>query len=82
MITRKLKLISAAMAAAALLATVAVAHTVRSHETMGAAPAVQASGNAFSPAPGVTEPFQSRGTFACGLPNAADCRKVESWFPE
>jgi hypothetical protein len=82
MLTRKLKLISAAMAVAALLATVAVAHTVRSHETMGAAPAAQATGNAVSPAAGATEPFQSRGTFACGLPSAADCQKAQSWFPE
>ena len=81
MITRKLKLISAALGAAALLATVAVAHTVRSHETTGAAVAAQAT-TGQAPAPGATGPFQSRGTFACGLPSAADCQKVESWFPE
>ncbi|HZT27694.1 MAG TPA: hypothetical protein VFA57_18535 [Pseudolabrys sp.] len=75
--THKNKIVSAAAVAAVLLATVAVARTVHTHAN--APQTVQRNGAA---GPADSGPAIGPHNFACGLPQASDCQKVETWFPE
>ena len=75
--TSRTKILSAAAAAAVLVATVA-ARTVHSH-TASALHAGQ--GSAISAVPSRTAPA-TRHNFACASPSEAECENQETWFPE
>jgi len=77
MITARMKLLSAAVVAAGLLATVAVARTVQTH----VAAAQLTHSQAIDAAPHGA-PFLRHDNFACALANAADCEKIEMLLPK
>ena len=73
----KPKILAATAVAAALLATVAVAHTVQTRATATAhATTVQTI-----PLPH-TAPFVRHDNFACALASAAECEKIETLLPK
>jgi hypothetical protein len=77
MISRKMKLLSAAVAVAALVATVAVARTVHTH----AVPANHASNGNVGTAPDQTTPLRRHGIIVCGMAIDSDCEKIETLLP-
>jgi len=79
MISHKAKFFSAAAAAVALIATVAVAHTVHTHT----APANQAhtSAGKVTSAPSAQTTPAPYGAIACGMALDADCEKLETLLP-
>jgi hypothetical protein len=81
MISRKMKLLSATVAAVALIATLALARTVH----MQAGPAHQASGSngkVIGASPGQNIPFQQHGIMACGTDiTVSDCEKLKMMLP-
>jgi hypothetical protein len=80
MISRKLKFLSAAVGAAVLIGTVAVAHTVHTR----AVPADQAqvsSGKVIGTAPVQAAPARRHGIIACGMAIDSDCEKIETLMP-
>ena len=66
--------------AVALIATVAVGRTIRTHAVADGAHATQ--GSAINAAPGRITPPQPHATVACSLANEPDCEKIEMLFPE
>jgi len=79
MISRKIRLITAA-AAVALLASVAVARTVvHTHAPSTAAHAT--SGKVITPPAGQTASPHHRGAIVCGMANDSDCEKLEMLLP-
>ena len=78
MISRKIRLITAA-AAVALLASVAVARTVHTHAPSTAANAT--SGKVITPPAGQTASPHHRGAIVCGMANDSDCEKLEMLLP-
>jgi 3-dehydroquinate dehydratase len=79
MITRKTKLLSAAVVAAALIATVAVGRTVQTHTVAAGTHATHGSAN--SAAPGQIMPSRLHAIIACPLANESDCEKLEMLLP-
>jgi hypothetical protein len=77
MISRKMKFLSAAVAVAALVATVAVARTVHTH----AVPANHASNGNVGTAPDQTTPPRRHGIIVCGMAIDSDCEKIETLLP-
>ena len=78
MISRKIRLITAA-AAVALLASVAVARTVHTHAPSAAGHAT--SGKVTTPHAGQTASPHHRGAIVCGMANDSDCEKLEMLLP-
>jgi hypothetical protein len=74
----KMKILAVTAAAAALLATVAVAHTV---QTRVAANAHATTVQAIAPIPH-GGPFVRHDNFACALASAAECEKIEALMPK
>ena len=73
-----MKILASTAVAAALLATVAVAHTVQTRVAASAhATAVHATGTDAH-----TPPFLRHNNFACALPNEAACEKIEMLLPK
>ena len=79
MISRKTKLLSAAVIVVALVATVAVARTVHTHT----APADQVrAGKVIGTVPDEAVPYPRHGIIVCGsVATAADCEKIEMMLP-
>ena len=78
MISRKMTFLSAAVAAAALIATMAVARTVHTH----AVPASQASSSkVIGTASDQATPPRRHGTIVCGMAIDSDCEKIETLLP-
>jgi hypothetical protein len=78
MISRKMKFLSAAVAVAALVATVAVARTVHTH----AVPTNQASRNkVIGTVPDQATPPRRHGVIVCGMAIDSDCEKIETLLP-
>ncbi|MGC2827544.1 MAG: hypothetical protein WA322_25505 [Pseudolabrys sp.] len=78
MISRKMKFLSAAVAVAALIATVAVARTVQTH----AVPANHASSSkVIGTAPDQATPPRRHGIIVCGMAIDSDCEKIETLLP-
>ena len=76
--SRKMKILSATAVAAALLATVAVAHTVQTRVAANAhATTIQVTGAVPHSAP-----FVRHDNFACALANEAACEKIEGLLPK
>jgi len=78
MISRKIRLITAATAVA-LLASVAVARTVHTHAPSTAAHAT--SGKVVAPPASQTASPHHRGPIVCGMANDSDCEKLEMLLP-
>jgi len=78
MISRKAKFFSTAAAAVALIATVAVAHTVHTHTVANHAHI--SAGKVTSAPPAQTTPAP-HGAIACGMALDADCEKLETLLP-
>ena len=78
MISRKIRLITAA-AAVALLASVAVARTVHTHAPSAAGHAT--SCKVTTPPAGQTASPHHRGAIVCGMANDSDCEKLEMLLP-
>ena len=72
-----MKILSATAVAAALLATVAVAHTV--HTQVAAAQTT--SGQAIATIPH-SAPFVRHDNFACALASETECEKIEMLLPK
>lgn len=79
MISRKIRLLSAAAGVAALVATVAVARTV--HTNVVAANHPVATGKVIGTAPRQATPARHYGIIACGMALDADCEKIETLLP-
>jgi hypothetical protein len=79
MITGKMKFLSAAVAIAALIGTVAVARTVHTH----VAPVGEhaSSGKVTGTTPSAATPPQRHGTIVCGMALDSDCEKLETLLP-
>ena len=77
MITGRMKLLSAAVVAAGLLATVAVARTVQTHVA-----AAQVTHSRVINAAPHSAPFLRHDNFACALANEAGCEKIEMLLPK
>lgn len=77
---RKTKYLSAALAAVAVVATVAVARTIHSH-AVSTERATVGSG-VMSAAPEPTMPGELHGIVACGFATGLDCDQVEQLLPE
>ncbi|HEY6861467.1 MAG TPA: hypothetical protein VI358_16990 [Pseudolabrys sp.] len=78
MISYKMKFLSAAVAVAALVATVAVARTVHTH----AVPTNQASrSKVIGTAPDQATPPRRHGLIVCGMAIDSDCEKIETLLP-
>lgn len=75
--THKTKFFSAAVIAAGLIATVAIARTVHTQQT----PAQISHAREMSVAPGRTSPAPRNGVIVCGMANAADCEKLGPLLP-
>jgi hypothetical protein len=80
MITRKTKFFSAAGAAVALIATVAVAHTVHTH-TVPTDEAHISTGKVIATPPAQTTPAPPHGAIVCGMALDSDCEKLETLLP-
>jgi hypothetical protein len=76
MISRKMSFLSAAVAVAALIATVAVARTVHTH----AVPANHASSSKVIGTAPATPP-RRHGIIVCGMAIDSDCEKIETLLP-
>ena len=76
--SKTMKILSATAVAAALLATVAVARTVRTHV---ASNLHATTGQAIAPIPH-SAPFVRHDNFACALASAAACEKIEMLLPK
>ena len=77
--TQKTKFLSAAVIAAALIATVAVARTVHTHvAAAGGAPAQHSAMGASSK---VMAHSPLRGSMACGTMSYLDCQQLEQLLP-
>ena len=77
MTSRKMKILSATVGAVALVATVAVAHTVHTHIP----PASQAHASKTI-VPGDIAPSQRHGIITCGTTtSASDCERLEMTLP-
>jgi hypothetical protein len=74
MISRKTKLLSTAIAAVALIATVAVASTV--HTRMQAS-----NGDVVGAVPGQFAAFPQHGVVACGMTSRSDCETIKMMLP-
>jgi hypothetical protein len=80
MITHTMKILSAAVIAAALIGTVAVSRTVHSGaDAPGAPPAHDSAMNA---APGAATRPALNGFIACGALSTSDCENLGTWLPE
>jgi hypothetical protein len=77
--THKAKFLSAAVLAAALIATVAVARTTHTH--VAAAGAEPAHHTGMGAAPGATVQPPLHGSIACGTKSYVDCEKLEQMLP-
>ena len=75
--THKTKLLSVAVIAAGLIATVAIARTVHTHQT----PAQLSYTRDMSAAHGAMSPAPRTGVIVCGMANAADCEKIGPLLP-
>ena len=74
-----MKILSAALVAAALVATVAVARTVHTRAAAGDHPSISSTvGAAARP----MAPLARHGIVACPTANMADCEKIEMSLPE
>jgi hypothetical protein len=73
-----MKILSVTAVAAALLATVAVAHTL---QTRVAANAHATTVQAIAPIPH-SAPFVRHDNFACALASAAECEKIGTLLPK
>ena len=79
MISRKTKLLSAAVIAVALVATVAVARTVHTHTSP---PDQIHAGKVIGTLPNEAAPYPRHGIIVCGgVATAADCEKIEMMLP-
>ena len=78
MISRKT--ISAAAAAAILIATVAVAHTVHTYKAPSDQPRLTV-GKGTETAPAQTAPAGPHGNLACGMALDSDCERLEMLLP-
>jgi hypothetical protein len=79
MITRTVKIVSAAAIAAALIGTVAVSRTI--HTRLAAAGAQPAHDSAMAAAPrAMTRPVLN-GYIACGRLSYSECEKIETLLP-
>jgi len=79
MITRTMKILSAAVITAALIGTVAVSRTV--HTRLAAADAQPAHDSAMGAAPGAMTRPVLNGYIACGRLSYSDCEKLETMLP-
>jgi hypothetical protein len=79
MISRTVKIVSAAAIAAALIGTVAVSRTV--HTRLTAAGAQPAQDSAMSAAPAAMTRPALNGYIACGTMSYSDCAKIETLLP-
>jgi hypothetical protein len=79
MITRTMKIVSAAVIAAALIGTVAVSRTVQTR--LAAADAQPAHDSATGAVPGATTRPALNGFIACGRLSYSDCEKLETMLP-
>ena len=79
MMSRKIRLLSAAAGIAALLATVAVARTVHTHGVPANNPVT--AGKVIGAAPAQTTPARRHGIIVCGMALDADCEKIETLLP-
>ena len=75
--THKTKLLSVAVIAAGLIATVAIARTVHTHQT----PAQLSHAREMSAAHSPVSPAQRNGAIVCGMANASDCEKIGPLLP-
>jgi hypothetical protein len=80
MMSRKIRLLSAAAGVAALVATVAVARTVHTHGVLGNNPPVS-TGKVIGTAPAQTTPARRHGIIVCGMALDNDCEKIETLLP-
>ena len=74
--THRTKFLSAAVIAAGLIATVAIARTVHTHPH---AAGTQVSHS--SAARGAMSPAPRNGAIVCGMANASDCEKIGPLLP-
>ena len=77
--SRKTRFFSAAVIAAALIATVAIARTV--HTRAATAGAQPSHGSAIGAAPGEMARSPLHGSIACGTMSFADCEQLEQMLP-
>ena len=80
MMSRKTNFLSAAAAAVALIASVAVAHTVHTRAVSTDQTHVT-TGKVVGPPPAQMAPAPARGNIACGMALDTDCEKLESLLP-
>jgi hypothetical protein len=80
MISRKMKFLSAAAAAIALIATVSVARTVHTH-AVSADQSHVSSGKVTGQAPAQAMPTLRHGIIVCGMAIDSDCEKLETQLP-
>jgi len=79
MISRKIRLLSAAAVVAALIATVAVARTVHTHVVPANPPVTTGKVTGTPPAQAV--PARRHGIIVCGMALDGDCEKIETLLP-
>ncbi len=79
MMSRKIRLLSAAAGIAALLATVAVARTVHTNGVRANNPV--STGKVIGTAPSQATPARRHGIIVCGMALDADCEKIETLLP-
>ncbi len=77
--SRRMKFLSAAVIAATLIATVAIARTIHTHAA--AAGAQPSHGSAMRAAPGEMARSPRHGNIACGTMSYSDCEKLEMLLP-
>jgi hypothetical protein len=80
MISGKMKFVSAAVAVAALIATVSVARTV--HTRVAVAGAQAPHGSAVSASRGEIMHAPLHGSIACGALSYSECERLEMLLPE
>jgi hypothetical protein len=79
MISRTVKILSAAAIAATLIGTVAVSRAV--HTRMDAAGVQRTEESTMSAGPGVVTPSPLHGHIACGMLSYLDCKTLEMTLP-
>ena len=79
MITRTMKIVSAAVITAALIGTVAVSRTVHMRPTVADARPVHDS--TIGAVRGALTPPALNGFIACGTMSYSDCEKIETMLP-
>ena len=80
MIPHKTRFLSAAAAAAILIATVAVAHTVHTYKAPSDQPRLTVGKGTETP-PAQTAPTGPHGNLACGMALDSDCERLEMLLP-